>query len=161
MTAEHPYLRLAVHFGVLRWPLLDALWQRGRRPPRRKVGTSTPWAKNPQRKPSRAMHSARSYASWMNCCTANHQDYCGIVYTDSMTNPAYIKVFDPNNLDQPAAPAATRPARLDSVEKRNRLTCPQPCPNRQKTGVAGGTTCLTMHTKTLRPFTSLALPAIS
>ena len=26
------------------------------------------------------------------------EDYCGIVYTDSMNHPTYIKVFDPNNL---------------------------------------------------------------
>jgi len=26
------------------------------------------------------------------------EDYCGIVYTDDKENPAYIKIFDPNNL---------------------------------------------------------------
>jgi hypothetical protein len=26
------------------------------------------------------------------------EDYCGIVYTDSKTDPAFIKIFDPNNL---------------------------------------------------------------
>ena len=28
----------------------------------------------------------------------HHEDYCGIVYTDSMEAPALIKIFDPNNL---------------------------------------------------------------
>ena len=26
------------------------------------------------------------------------EDYCGIVYTDSRTDPTFIKIFDPNNL---------------------------------------------------------------
>jgi hypothetical protein len=26
------------------------------------------------------------------------EDYCGIVYTDSKTDPTFIKIFDPNNL---------------------------------------------------------------
>ena len=26
------------------------------------------------------------------------EDYCGIVYTDDRENPAFIKIFDPNNL---------------------------------------------------------------
>ena len=26
------------------------------------------------------------------------EDYCGIVYTDDPTNPAFVKIFDPNNL---------------------------------------------------------------
>ena len=29
---------------------------------------------------------------------AHDEDYCGIVYTDSKTEPAYIKIYDPNNL---------------------------------------------------------------
>ena len=28
----------------------------------------------------------------------HHEDYCGIVYTDSKTEPRLIKIFDPNNL---------------------------------------------------------------
>jgi hypothetical protein len=28
----------------------------------------------------------------------HEEDYCGIVYTDDMDNPSYIKIFDPNNL---------------------------------------------------------------
>lgn len=26
------------------------------------------------------------------------EDYCGIVYTDSKTDPSFVKIFDPNNL---------------------------------------------------------------
>ncbi|MDH5445429.1 MAG: hypothetical protein OEY52_07715 [Gammaproteobacteria bacterium] len=29
---------------------------------------------------------------------AHDEDYCGIVYTDSKTEPTYIKIYDPNNL---------------------------------------------------------------
>jgi len=28
----------------------------------------------------------------------HEHDYCGIVYTDDKENPAFIKIFDPNNL---------------------------------------------------------------
>ena len=28
----------------------------------------------------------------------HEEDYCGIVYTDDKEHPAYIKIFDPNNL---------------------------------------------------------------
>ena len=28
----------------------------------------------------------------------HQEDYCGIVYTDSKTQPTMIKIFDPNNL---------------------------------------------------------------
>lgn len=30
--------------------------------------------------------------------TEQDGDYCGIVYTDSKTEPTYIKIYDPNNL---------------------------------------------------------------
>jgi len=30
--------------------------------------------------------------------TEHQEDYCGIVYTDSKTEPSMIKIFDPNNL---------------------------------------------------------------
>lgn len=29
---------------------------------------------------------------------AHDEDYCGIVYTDSKTEPAFIKIYDPKNL---------------------------------------------------------------
>lgn len=28
----------------------------------------------------------------------HHEDYCGIVYADSLAEPTFIKIFDPNNL---------------------------------------------------------------
>ncbi|MFV1973714.1 MAG: hypothetical protein ACC648_08340 [Thiohalobacterales bacterium] len=28
----------------------------------------------------------------------HEEDYCGIVYTDSLETPAFVKIFDPNNL---------------------------------------------------------------
>lgn len=28
----------------------------------------------------------------------HEQEYCGIVYSDSLETPSYIKIFDPNNL---------------------------------------------------------------
>lgn len=28
----------------------------------------------------------------------HHEDYCGIVYVDDVTNPSFIKIYDPQNL---------------------------------------------------------------
>lgn len=28
----------------------------------------------------------------------HHEDYCGVVFTDSMEAPQFVKIFDPNNL---------------------------------------------------------------
>jgi hypothetical protein len=57
--------------------------------------------------------------------TDHDEDYCGIVYTDSRTDPTFIKIFDPNNLGvscgsskNPPLPGWTMtllpPAHLDS-----------------------------------------------
>jgi hypothetical protein len=59
----------------------------------------------------------------------HQEDYCGIVYTDSKTEPSMIKIFDPNNLgvqcgfsDNPPLPgwvmSRLPPATLESRDRR-------------------------------------------
>jgi hypothetical protein len=59
----------------------------------------------------------------------HQEDYCGIVYTDSKTEPSMIKIFDPNNLgvqcgfsDNPPLPgwvmSRLPPVTLDSGDQR-------------------------------------------
>lgn len=58
--------------------------------------------------------------------TEHDEDYCGIVYTDDKAMPAFIKIFDPNNLgvscgfsDNPPLPgwilSKQRPVELESA----------------------------------------------
>jgi len=37
------------------------------------------------------------------------EDYCGIVYTDDFSNPALVKIFDPNNLGASCGSSNTPP----------------------------------------------------
>ncbi|MDD5392091.1 MAG: hypothetical protein PHE17_03625 [Thiothrix sp.] len=100
MTAEHPYLQTfrGSFSGVLRWPQLDALWQQVLTTPQEgwyvyAVGEEPPT----QTLTGDALGKViRELDELLH--REHDEDYCGIVYTDSMTNPAYIKVFDPNNL---------------------------------------------------------------
>ncbi len=39
----------------------------------------------------------------------HNEDYCGIVYTDSLKTPSFIKVFDPNNVGTSCSIADTPP----------------------------------------------------
>jgi hypothetical protein len=57
------------------------------------------------------------------------EDYCGIVYVDNLENPAFIKIYDPNNLgvvcgfsDNPPLPkwsvSRLQPADLNATTKK-------------------------------------------
>ncbi len=39
----------------------------------------------------------------------HNEDYCGIVYTDDLKTPSFIKVFDPNNIGTSCSIAKTPP----------------------------------------------------
>jgi len=84
--------------GVLRWEQLDDLWQRiradagggwyiyavGEAPP---VETSTGEA---------VLHFIDEVDVLLR--REHGEDYCGIVYVDDRQAPAFVKIFDPNNL---------------------------------------------------------------
>jgi len=83
--------------GVLRWPQLDALWERIRAEPEGwyiyAVGETPPEA------PASPEQLDRFISEVDALLRREHgEDYCGIVYTDSFDAPSYVKIFDPNNL---------------------------------------------------------------
>lgn len=83
--------------GMLRWEDLDALWQRVH-------GNAAGWyvyaiGEAPPTAPAGAEEVQRFIAEVDALLRQEHEeDYCGIVYADSRTEPTMIKIFDPNNL---------------------------------------------------------------
>ena len=100
MTDAHPYLQTfrGSFAGVLRWPQLDALWEKVL------ADTSEGWYVYAvgEEPPTTMLHGEALKKVVYELDGLLHQeheeDYCGIVYTDSMQEPSFIKVFDPNNL---------------------------------------------------------------
>lgn len=99
MTESHPYLQTfrGSFMGVLRWHQLDQLWEQ--------VLTDSPsWYVYAvgEEPPTQALSgdALRNVVQELDALLRHEhaEDYCGIVYTDSMNHPTYIKVFDPNNL---------------------------------------------------------------
>ena len=83
--------------SALRWPQLDALWDRVREAPDDwyvyHVGESPPQYPLSQRQ-------LRDFLVEIDALLRNEhdEDYCGIVYADSHERPNMIKVYDPSNL---------------------------------------------------------------
>jgi len=83
--------------SALRWPQLDALWAKVLEKPEGwylyAVGETPPVA------PATADECRKLVGELDALLHREHEeDYCGIVYADSLTEPAMIKVYDPNNL---------------------------------------------------------------
>ena len=99
MTESHPYLQTfrGSFMGVLRWHQLDQLWEQV-------LTDSTSWYVYAvgEEPPTQALSgdALRNVVQELDTLLRHEhaEDYCGIVYTDSMNHPTYIKVFDPNNL---------------------------------------------------------------
>jgi hypothetical protein len=100
MSTEHPFLHAfrGTFSGVLRWHQLDALWEQVLADPHSHwyvyaVGEEPPTA--PQ-----STEALRKIVKELDelLRREHDEDYCGIVYADSLQHPTYIKVFDPNNL---------------------------------------------------------------
>ncbi len=97
---QNPFLeafRGSFH-GVLRWPQLDALWEVVRRDADGgwyiyAVGETPP---SDTAEPEQLLRFIDEVDALLR--REHGEDYCGIVYTDSFEAPAYIKIFDPNNL---------------------------------------------------------------
>ena len=99
MTESHPYLQTfrGSFMGVLRWHQLDQLWEQV-------LAGSHSWYVYAvgEEPPTQALSgdALRNVVQELDTLLRHEhaEDYCGIVYTDSMNHPTYIKVFDPNNL---------------------------------------------------------------
>ncbi len=86
-----------VFWGVLGWHDLDALWARVRAQPEgwyaSLVGETPPDA------PLAPDALARFVDEVDALLRREHEyDYCGIVYTDDLESPSFVKIYDPNNL---------------------------------------------------------------
>ncbi len=83
--------------SALRWPQLDALWDRIRTVP-------DGWyvyaiGEPPPEQPMTAEDLARFIGEIDGLLRREHDEaYCGIVYSDSPESPTMIKIYDPNNL---------------------------------------------------------------
>jgi hypothetical protein len=84
--------------GVLRWPQLDALWMT-----LRGVADDGWYIYAVGEAPPTRVASAEEFNRFIDEVDVllrreHDEDYCGIVYTDSFEAPAFVKIFDPNNL---------------------------------------------------------------
>lgn len=85
-------------YGVLKWEQLDALWENVRRQPEGQwfvyqVGELPPES------PATRDTLGNFLTHIDHLLRSEHkEDYCGIVYADDLQEPAFIKIFDPNNL---------------------------------------------------------------
>lgn len=84
--------------NVLRWQQLDALWDALDQDADGSwhiyaVGELPPVA------PASAVQMRQFLKEIATLLRREHaEDYCGIVFTDSMETPAFVKIFDPHNL---------------------------------------------------------------
>jgi hypothetical protein len=84
--------------NVLRWQQLDALWEVLRH------DAAGGWhiyavGEEPPVVPPSADQVRQFLKEIASLLRKEHdEDYCGIVFTDSMETPAFVKIFDPHNL---------------------------------------------------------------
>lgn len=131
-STENPYLT-AFRGGftsALRWPQLDALWEKVRAAPDGwfvyAVGEPPPAA------PAGGGDLLRFVDEIDRLLREEHdEEYCGIVYADDPESPAMIKIYDPHNLgvtcgysDNPPLPGwvLSRVAPVDVAAARQSAT---------------------------------------
>lgn len=84
--------------GILRWPQLDEFWQRLIQ------DDNQDWyiyavGETPPTEPANRKQLEHFITGINELLRKEHQeDYCGVVYADDLQHPAFIKIFDPNNL---------------------------------------------------------------
>jgi hypothetical protein len=120
--------------NILRWEQLDALWQVLSR------DAGDGWhiyavGEQPPAQPVSGEVLQKFLAEIGELLRREHDEaYCGIVYTDSTTEPAFVKIFDPHNLgvscgysDHPPLPGWIL-SRLPPVD----LKAPAPLPGNRR-----------------------------
>ena len=83
--------------SALRWPQLDALWERLRAEPEGwyvyAVGETPPDSPSDREQFLRFLEEVDALLR-----REHDEDYCGIVYADDPAAPTMVKIYDPNNL---------------------------------------------------------------
>lgn len=93
--------------GILRWPQLDALWERVRSAPEGWYATLTGEA--PPTEPLDRESLLKLITELDELLRREHDyDYCGIVYADNPEKPEFIKIYDPHNLGSSCGSSGTR-----------------------------------------------------
>jgi hypothetical protein len=99
-TQTSPFLQKYRGFlaGVMKWDDLDALWQRIRDDSGAQwflyqVGEPVPGAAATREQLLQFIDSMDELLR-----REHDEDYCGIVYVDDPAKPAFVKIYDPNNL---------------------------------------------------------------
>ena len=120
--------------GILRWSQLDALWQQvlknkesswfvyavGETPPRKTVTIDE------------VEHFIQEVDQLLR--REHDEDYCGIVYVNSIEEPTFIKIFDPNNIGTSCGSSGTPPLPGWILSKIKPVDLPSalPQPNNRK-----------------------------
>jgi len=116
-------------YGVLRWHQLDVIWDAVK-----KEGDSGWYLYEVDGQVPDSLTSGKELNGFIDeldkeLRTGHDEDYCGIVYTDDLKAPSFIKVFDPSNLGTSCSIGTTapppkwiisklRPEKLSTIEKK-------------------------------------------
>ncbi len=130
MEQQHPFLTTfrGTFHGILRWPQLDALWQKVL------TGAEDGWyvyavGETPPSEPLRGSNLQNVIRELDELLHREHEeDYCGIVYADSTDTPAYIKVFDPHNLGSTCGSSGNPPLPGWIISKMQPINLPAALP---------------------------------
>lgn len=84
--------------SLLRWEQLDTFWQEVQR--KAAAGWYIYAVGEPVPQQAVGQDEVKRFIGHIDALLhkEHDEDYCGIVYTDSLTDPSFIKIFDPNNL---------------------------------------------------------------
>ncbi len=94
--------------GILKWSNLDALWETVK-------ASKQAWyiyaiGEQPPEKPATHDDLQHFIEEINRLLRREHgEKYCGIVYTDDIQEPGFIKIFDPNNIGTSCSIAKTPP----------------------------------------------------
>lgn len=97
-TLDDPFQRAlyGMLYGVMTWDQLTQFWDR--------IDASAGWylyavGTEPPAQPADAGHVKKFILDLDGLLRHEHQeDYCSIVYADSLDHPSFIKIYDPNHL---------------------------------------------------------------
>lgn len=108
MSPESDFHRLYAGrlWSILSWDQLSAFWQR--------AGTEG-WylyaIGEPVPEATATEEQAAAFVGRVDALLRHdhHHDYCGIVYTDDLDRPTFVKIYDPNNLGVSCGSSANPP----------------------------------------------------